>query len=289
MYNHGMQNNNQDQAFYNLNRKFAGRGLAKQARTSADSYGSEGMYGMRGANSAPLTLDEFANNYRRRNSFAPSGSSAVKSAAQYAQMQRNTQHASSMRNTQSNARASIQSQKPTVNRSSGAVLPNEQKKATVKAPVLKKNNTAVSAEQKRRAVKNEAVREDVDAWWNSVVLSFRRIPAGMLFMVMLCAVSLMLIVSSSVLVSDASGDYADIQDDVSLMAKQEDELLIALEVKNDLRTIEDIAVNKLGMVKKDLVTRQYIKLSDEDVIETFEEEDRNVGLSTLLSAISKGN
>ena len=39
------------------------------------------------------------------------------------------------------------------------------------------------------------------------------------------------------------------------------------------------------MVKKDLVTRQYIKLGDEDMIEAFDEEDTNVGLSTLLSAI----
>jgi hypothetical protein len=137
-------------------------------------------------------------------------------------------------------------------------------------------------------VKNQLQNEKTEAWWNSVALSFRKIPAAMVFMVMLCAVSLMLVVSSSVLVSDASGDYAEAQNDVSLMAKEESELLIALEVKNDLRTIENIAVNKLGMVKKDLVTRQYISLGDEDIIETFEEEDRNVGLSTLLSAISKG-
>ena len=142
--------------------------------------------------------------------------------------------------------------------------------------------------RERRAVKNQIRNEKTEDWWNSVVVSFRRIPAAMVFMVMLCAVSLMLVVSSSVLVSDASGDYADAQNDVSLMAKEESELLIALEVKNDLRTIENIAVNKLGMVKKDLVSRQYISLGDEDIIESYEEEDRNVGLSTLLSAISKG-
>ena len=79
------------------------------------------------------------------------------------------------------------------------------------------------------------------------------------------------------------------QNEISALAKQEDELLIALEVKNDLRTIEDIAVNKLGMVKKDLVTRQYIKISDEDMIETFDDENTNVGLTTLLSAIRGGN
>ncbi len=269
MYNRGVQNNNQDQAFYNLSRQFAGRGLARQAQTSADSYGREAMYGARGANSAPLTLGEFENNYRMRHFYSGAGHSAVKSAVQ----------------------SKPQSEPRTL----------EVKRERREAPVLPKRpenrNTAQRKPQtapapiktrERRAVKNQIQNEKTEAWWNSVALSFRKIPAAMVFMVMLCAVSLMLVVSSSVLVSDASGDYAEAQNDVSMMAKEESELLIALEVKNDLRTIENIAVNKLGMVKKDLVSRQYISLGDEDIIETFEEEDRNVGLSTLLSAISKG-
>ena len=269
MYNRGVQNNNQDLAFYNLSRQFVGRGLAKQAQTSADSYGREAMYGVRGANSAPLTLGEFENNYRMRHSYSGAGHSTVRTA-----VQSNGQRAPRAAEMQRQRREVQPQQKRTVNR-------NVSQKITqpAQAPVKIRE---------RRAVKNQIQNEKTEAWWNSVAISFRKIPAAMVFMVMLCAVSLMLVVSSSVLVSDASGDYAQAQNDVAVMAKEESELLIALEVKNDLRTIENIAINKLGMVKKDLVSRQYISLGDEDVIETFEEEEHNVGLSTLLSAISKG-
>lgn len=269
MYNRGVQNNNQDQAFYNLSRQFAGRGLARQAQTSANSYGREAMYGARGANSAPLTLDEFENNYRMRHSYSVMGQGSVRSAVQSRPQisARPAEVRGEHRNVQTTAR------RPE-NR-------NTIQRRTQPAPVATKT-------RERRAVRNQLQNEKTEAWWNSVAVSFRKIPAAMVFMVMLCAVSLMLVVSSSVLVSDASSDYAEAQSEVSRMAKEESELLIALEVKNDLRTIENIAVGKLGMVKKDLVSRQYISLGDEDIIETYEEEDRNVGLSTLLSAISKG-
>ncbi|MBR6603511.1 MAG: hypothetical protein IKK94_05805 [Clostridia bacterium] len=276
MYNRGVQNNNQDQAFYNLSRKFAGRGLARQAQTSADSYGREAMYGARGANSAPLTLSEFENNYRMRHFYSGTGHSAVRSAVQHNNAASQSRAQSSPRHTEVKKERSVAPSMAARQTSRNAVVKN-----TKPAPAPVKT-------RERRAVKNQIRNEKTEDWWNSVVVSFRRIPAAMVFMVMLCAVSLMLVVSSSVLVSDASGDYADAQNDVSLMAKEESELLIALEVKNDLRTIENIAVNKLGMVKKDLVSRQYISLGDEDIIESYEEEDRNVGLSTLLSAISKG-
>ncbi len=276
MYNRGAQNNNQDQAFYNLSRQFAGRGLARQAQTSADSYGREAMYGARGANSAPLTLGEFENNYRMRHFYSGTGHSAVRSAVQ-------------QNGALNNSRAQSKNNTAEIKRERREAPTAPKRPASKNTMQRKANPTPVAIKtRERRAVKSQLHNEKTEDWWNSVVVSFRRIPAAMVFMVMLCAVSLMLVVSSSVLVSDASGDYAEAQNDVSLMAKEESELLIALEVKNDLRTIENIAVNKLGMVKKDLVSRQYISLGDEDIIETYEEEDRNVGLSTLLSAISKG-
>ena len=301
MYNHGMQNYNQDQVFYNLNRQFAGRGLARQAKVSAESYGREGMYGSRGTNSSPLTLGEFEANYRRRNSYS-NATAGIRTAVQYENMQRQpSRKASGNQPTQRNSEQPTRTgpaERPAVKTSAKPIAHSEGEKKREQLAVTKKNGSqkVVKSSGKgvsRRSVTNMMKKLDPDgkgaAWGNSLKDSITRVPVGMLFMVMLCVVSLMLIVSSSVLVSDASGSYADEQDSVSALAKQEDELLIALEVKNDLRTIENIAVNELGMVKKDLVTRQYIKLSDEDVIETFEEEDRNVGLSTLLSAISKGN
>lgn len=283
MYTYGVQNNNQDQAFYNLNRQFAGRGLAKQARDRADSYGREAMYGARGRNSAPLTLDEFATNYRKRSFYSPVTSATAKTVA----AQRPSGEA--QRRATVAQRVNKPSEQPKAVRSVTVENNGIRKNQPVKNAPAKKTATVVNAPKKRRAVKNQAVVESAAETFNSIALSFRKIPAAMLFMIALCAVSLTLIVSSSVLVSDASADYNEVKNSVVAKAKEEDELLIALEVKNDLRVIEDIAVNKLGMVKKDLVSRQYISLSDEDIIETYEDDERNVGLSTLLSAIVKGN
>lgn len=290
MYN-GVQNNYQDQTFYNLNRQFAGRGLAARAVSSAEERRAAG------AKSAPMTLDEFTDRFNRRSPYSPVNRINAAVGARSETVQRPVQRSTQTAGQRTRARAADGESGAAAPRANGqrhtrpAARPTSQKMMSVESRKIEKNAVATKGtNRRRRAVKNEdkkggMLRESLD----SLALSVRQVPASVLFMVVLCAVSLMLIVSSSVLVSDASGDYSDIQDDVSVMAKTEDELLIALEVKNDLRTIENIAVNKLGMVNKDLVTRQYIKLGDEDIIETFEEEDRNVGLSTLLSAISKGN
>ena len=42
------------------------------------------------------------------------------------------------------------------------------------------------------------------------------------------------------------------------LAQKEIELSLELEVKNDLRVIEQIAVNELGMIKKDFITMNNI-------------------------------
>ncbi|MBE6537838.1 MAG: hypothetical protein E7671_00030 [Ruminococcaceae bacterium] len=273
MYYRGVQyqNNNQNDAFEYLSRKFADRGLARQARASADSYGAEIMYASRGSNSAPLTLGEFEQNYRSR-SFYGAGVIA------------NTQRAAnqSTPQTQSRRPATKPSQPPRPSATATQQRRAEQTRA--KTPVLR-NEASFVAPVRRAVKKNE---EKKPAAISTLARNFRHLPVSAMLTVVICAVSLMFIVGSSVLLSDASNDYVDMQNEISTLAKEERELLIALEVKNDLRTIEDIAVNKLGMVKKDLVTRQYISLGDEDMIETFEDEKTNVGLSTLLSAISGG-
>lgn len=278
MYN-GVQNNYQDQVFYNLNRQFAGRGLARRAVSSAEN-------GAMGAGNAPMTLDEFTDRFRMRSAYSPVRNAGVASTAAAVRNERSAAQRTQQRAAGSEGRP-VGSR---ANEQRSAAQPPRQRNERMMPAEKKKTEAPKNTIRKRRAVKNEENSGRIGSGTlRSLALSVRQLPAGFLFVVMICMMSLMIIVGSSVLVSDASGDYSGIQDDVSTLAKTEDELLIALEVKNDLRTIESIAVNKLGMVKKDLVTRQYIKLSDEDIIETYDEEDRNVGLSTLLSAISKGN
>ncbi|MBR4295501.1 MAG: hypothetical protein IKT56_01525 [Clostridia bacterium] len=273
------QNNYQDTGavLESLKCRFAGRGLAMQARSSANSYGNDGAYAYRSTSSQPLTLGEFEQSYRAHSGYRPITNVQQKMNARPVSSNQRTSSSRSYTNNVNNENARrANSVRAASGNSSERNLP--QKKEEQKVPVSKL----------RRAVEREASK--MTAPVKLLSRNFRSLPISAMLTVVICAVSLMFIVGSSVLLSDASNDYVNMQNEIASLAKQEDELLIALESKNDLRAINDIAVNKLGMVKKDLVSRQYIKLGDEDKIETFEDNnDTSVGLSTILSAIRGGN
>lgn len=289
MNNHGMSNNNQDQVFHNLNRQFAGRGIARvqPGNTRQDS--------------SPLTLDEFTNRFRSRGVYSVGSTVSV----QVRPVQRTQQSNNVPRPTQNNRAQGIsarpvqmangqRSSKPinarpaNDNRQRNAVpAVNYQKKNGKKAVVIK-NNSVISMNTRKKSEKSE-LGETFSQHVNSLVVSLRQVPVAAVFVCIICAVLLMSILGTRVVMGDASDGMIGVQNEISDLASKNDKLEIALEIKNDLRVIEDIAINKLGMVKKDLVSRQYIKLNDEDVVETFEEEENNIGIATLFSALTKGN
>lgn len=91
------------------------------------------------------------------------------------------------------------------------------------------------------------------------------------------------------MVGRASDELSNLKSEAAQLANTERELSQALDRKNDLRTIERIAVDELGMIGTDLITKKYISFSGIDVIEAYDdEEEESVGLSTLLSAIGIG-
>ena len=66
------------------------------------------------------------------------------------------------------------------------------------------------------------------------------------------------------------------------------ELELKIEEKNDIRTIEKIATEELGMVKEDSVQKKYVSLSDGEHIDLIEEPEQDTtsdGLGTMLSSI----
>ena len=59
-----------------------------------------------------------------------------------------------------------------------------------------------------------------------------------------------------------------------------------LEIRDDLRLIRRIAMEEYGMVGEEYVRMQYLTLTNEDLIEVYEEEkEQAMELSALLSAI----
>lgn len=100
------------------------------------------------------------------------------------------------------------------------------------------------------------------------------------------AVSLMLIVASSILVMRGEGQLNGLNDEILSAYTELSDLQAELEVRDDLLIIRDIAVNEYGMVSEEYVRAEYISLASADSIEAYEEEREEVmELSALLSAI----
>ncbi|MBQ4327553.1 MAG: cell division protein FtsL [Clostridia bacterium] len=166
--------------------------------------------------------------------------------------------------------------------------PAEQKRAaqqTAKKPMPKAAKLPSQVKNEPSKVRR-AVEKIADVSIGATKRNFRRLPAATLVTIVACMMSLVLLVGSTVMTGDITNQYSELKSEVNALANQESKLSTELDIKNDLRVIEDIAINKLGMVSRDLITRNYIKLDEEDMVESFAEPETNVGLSTLLSAIA---
>ena len=111
-------------------------------------------------------------------------------------------------------------------------------------------------------------------------------PVALLACLLVCTLTVLSVVWGSAMVGRASDEVNQLKNQAAELAQTERELSQALDLKNDLRTIERIAVDELGMIGTDLITKKYISFSGIDVIEVCDDGSENsVGLSTLLSAI----
>lgn len=103
------------------------------------------------------------------------------------------------------------------------------------------------------------------------------------------AISLMMIVGGSVLVSDAGREAKELENELAELELQRSELSFELDMKNDINVIRDRAVNELGMIRKEYVDAKYLDVSGIDSIQAHESEDeKEVGLSAILSAFGLG-
>lgn len=112
-------------------------------------------------------------------------------------------------------------------------------------------------------------------------------PLGAVFMTLVFGMVLAFVVHSSVRINEANSALSDLQSEIALQNVELRALELELETKNDLRVIEDIAVNQLGMTKKENIDREYISLYEQDsVVLEQEEADQTQDKGNLLSAFS---
>ena len=99
------------------------------------------------------------------------------------------------------------------------------------------------------------------------------------------AVSLMLIVSGSVLMSGANRDVKSLERELNQLKATENQLELELEMKNDVNVLRTRAIEELGMIRKEYVEASYLNTRGEDEILVHEQpEEENVGFAAILSA-----
>ncbi len=113
-------------------------------------------------------------------------------------------------------------------------------------------------------------------------------PTSVVFVSVICTVLFMFMMLTMAQINEFTQDISALQNELSELVKQEEELKLNVELKNDLRVIEDTAVNELGMVKSDEVSKQYVIIGTEDKIEVVEPETTDDSLlNTVMSSIGE--
>ncbi len=162
---------------------------------------------------------------------------------------------------------------------------------TIEKPNLRQRMTAVPKTVGRLP---EQLREKVKcaptSWFNfskpDTTRETRRFPLSALAAIAAVAMSLMLIVAGSVMLTQGEGEVNRLKQEFLQLSNEVSELRSDLSVQNDLLTIREIAVNEYGMVDREYLRMEYLSMGGEDSIDVFEEEPpKTVGLSALLNAL----
>ena len=113
-------------------------------------------------------------------------------------------------------------------------------------------------------------------------------PTSVVFVSVICTVLFMFMMLTMAQINEFTQDISTLQGRLSELQKQEEDLRLDVEFKNDLRVIESAAVNELGMVKADEVQKQYVIIGNEDKIEVIEPETTEDSLiNTVMSSIGE--
>jgi hypothetical protein len=114
----------------------------------------------------------------------------------------------------------------------------------------------------------------------------RNIPVAAIGLIVSATLSMTMIIGSSVMASEANVEVSDLKYEISVLEEESITLEERLGRKENLAEIKEYATNRLGMISKDYVPAEYLALSGEDNVESYEnEQEVEVDLSTLLSGI----
>ena len=120
----------------------------------------------------------------------------------------------------------------------------------------------------------------------------RPIPAGLVAALVTVLLSMTMVISSTVSVSQATRDLSGLKENLSELKEVHGDLQDQLDLKNDMLAIEEKASGELGMVHEKYLNGEYLTEKVEDRLEVFDEDrdgEKLTGLAWLLSAFGFGD
>ena len=94
-------------------------------------------------------------------------------------------------------------------------------------------------------------------------------PYSVVFLSLICSLLFFYMIFNYVQINEHTSAISDLKADIATLSFETKNLTTKLDQKNDLTLIEQIATEKLGMVKIDEITKKYITLDSDDVITPY--------------------
>lgn len=118
------------------------------------------------------------------------------------------------------------------------------------------------------------------------------VPKSVLIAIVLFTAIVMMIIFSFAQINEFKREISGLESKRSELSTEVEQLAIQLDLKNDVRVIEQTAREDIGMVRRNQVESKYINIAQGDrveVIEDTEEDQEDFGIfTTLLSSVGNG-
>ncbi len=178
-------------------------------------------------------------------------------------------------------------------RGCGRSLTDAERSDSVRESVIGEDGYAVTRVEGSDTTVSGSVTRFFDQWFPAHTLvkpdrKYRRRVASSaagIAWVMIFALVIALPITLGVLKSEAGSDLTAKKDELAALENMEAQLEAEFESQLDLREIESVAVNELGMIRLNQSTIKILRLNDIDTIESFSDSKSDSVVPALLSAL----
>lgn len=109
-------------------------------------------------------------------------------------------------------------------------------------------------------------------------------PISFIFYTFVITITLMYVIYNYSVINDISYEMTTLESKISQQLVEKEALSVALDKKNDLSYIEQVATNQLGMVKSTDIVKRYVSISSDDKVVVSHENTERAYLGVTLDS-----